>query len=359
MGVIVACLATAGCSVLVKDEEPRVAKVVALFPDSRQHAAASAGAREAIDLAMADLEIGGWDIVVEHVDEADDVASIVSEIASDRDVIAVVGGMTTSSVRGAQARLDRATIPFISPADVELAHTRGGDLLAPQRPYESYFRTAVPDADPLDLAAEYAVSGLNAEQVVIISDDRPDQASAVARQVRQLGASAVIGAPDGIADLVDEAVGSEEVTAFYAAGGADLVGEIVDAVTSAGLDAEVIGGAELTGSDLGAIAVHVAAVEPAVLSPTRDVPVPGATAPSAHGAAAHDAATAVRRTLERCLPPASGDARSARAGCLSELGVIAFEGITGHVAFDQFGDRPGARPYVVVSDAQGWLPVGS
>ena len=58
---------------------------------------------------------------------------------------------------------------------------------------------------------------------------------------------------------------------------------------------------------------------------------------AAYGAYSYDAANAIINALKVSLAEAD-DAKSARAATVDALGKVTFEGATGPVAFDEFGD---------------------
>ena len=347
------------------DTEPRVGKVVVLVPSDGPAAADGAGVAAAVELALADTAPSGWTVEVEQVPDGgtrSGAAAVATQIASDRDVIAVIGGLTDEVVRAAQPVLDRNGIPFISPADGVPEHTRGPDPSDPLRPYETYFRTAVVGEQPEAYAARYAVEGLGVDQIAIVQRDRVAEAGRVANRVRSTGARVVAAEPGDVASAVATAKDSG-AGAVYVAGDARFVAAVTTEVVRSGLSAWVIGGADLLDSEFlaaaGATAGRAVAIAPATLEPTADRAVPGVTDPGRFGAAAYDAGQVVAETLDRCLPPVrEAEAASARKGCLAELGATSLEGVTGPVVFDAYGDRPGAWPLAYVVVDGGWQEVG-
>lgn len=345
--------------------EPRLAKVMVLVPGRAAEAAEADRVTAAVRQVLDDLAVPGWTVEVEHADDGGDATGArraAQQIAADHDVIAVVGGLSAASVRAAQPELDRARIPFLSPADEAVEHTRGADPARPQRPYDSYFRVAVPDVGPGEFAAEYAVLGLGAGTVAVIQDGRPAEAAAFTRQARQLGAEVVTAAPGDIGDGI-KAARAADARAVFVAGDGAFAAAVAAAVANRRLDTTVIGGAELQAGDFltaaGPAAEGVVSITPAALAPSVDMPVGGVIEAGRYGAAAVDAATALAEVLERCLPAVrDGPARTARRGCASELGTVSFDGVTGAVSFDAFGERPGALPRAFVMAAGEWLPAG-
>jgi ABC-type branched-subunit amino acid transport system substrate-binding protein len=343
-----------------RDAGPEVATVVVLVPDS----ALGDSVLAAVNLALTDIDVGDWDVVVERVadgtGDGEDLATagdVADEIASDRDVIAVIGGLTPEVIRAAQRPLDERSIPFVSPADDDPANTRGADPAAPQRPYGSYFRTAIPDGDPLEAAAAYAVSGLGAATVVAVHDGNPSQAAELARYATALGADARLS-PVAELGVTMSGIESDELVALYLVGDG-MISDVSSVTARSELQSVVIGGEQLASTAPAGAAGAFVAFVPATLKQPPNPSVPGLAGAAPDAAAAFDAGRAVAQMLERCLPPASGSARDARHGCLSEMDTVSVAGATGHVSFDQYGDRPGSWPTILLQTDDGWVDVAA
>lgn len=368
--VVAASLAASGCGSVVdalagSDTGPEVAKVVVLVPDGGPRRAAADDVHAAVTTALADIDAGDWDVVVERVDDGTDgsdplesAGEVAAEVAEDRDVIAVIGGLTPEAVRAAQRPLDERSIAFLSPADDDSANTRGPDPSAPQRPYGSYFRTAVPDADPLAAAAEYAVNGAGASTVVAVHDGQPRNAARLARYVTSLGAEAQLTTAGDVASAVSEVDAGDGPVAFYLIGETSAA-DVADAAERSGLAPIVIGGERFAsgGPPEPAADSTFVAVVPGTLQMPAGPAVPGLAEAGPVAAPAYDAGRAVAQMFERCLPSVRGSARDARHGCLSELDTVSVTGATGHVTFDPFGDRPGAWPTLLVRTDNGWVDI--
>jgi len=358
----VSLVAAAGCSAMAdvltgRDVGAGVAKVVVLVPEDDSASADSVLA--AVNLALADLDAGDWKVAVERVPDGtgDDLVAagdVADEIASDRDVIAVIGGLTPEVIRATQRPLDERSIVFVSPADDDPANTRGADPTVPQRPYDSYFRTAIPDGDPLAAAATYAVSGLGAATVISVHDGSPSKAVELARHVSALGAQARVSALTRLEETMS-GIEADGLVAFYLVGD-DLAGEVSKVAARSDLPSVVIGGEQLTtaGAPADASSTFMAII-PSTLKQPPNPSVPGLAGTGPVAAAAFDAGRAVAQMLERCLPAVSGSARDARHGCLSEMSTVSIAGAMGHVSFDQYGDRPGSWPSVLLQTDDGWV----
>ncbi len=64
---------------------------------------------------------------------------------------------------------------------------------------------------------------------------------------------------------------------------------------------------------------------------------------AAYGAYSYDAANAIIKALKTSLPTAT-DAMSARQATVDAMAKVSFEGATGTVSFDEFGDTTNRRP---------------
>jgi branched-chain amino acid transport system substrate-binding protein len=379
--IVVTAGVFAGCSpagdLFAGDEDPGppTAKVVVLVP--QDGSGESAGIVAAVELAVQDRApvAPGWTLSVLPVDEASDAATTATRLADDDDVVAVVGGLSDRVVRTVQPVLAGASILFVSPADVAPEHTRGSDPTNPLRPYVSYFRTTVADADEIKTAADYAVGGLGAEKIAVVDGGGSDETARFTVEVRRLGAEIVASARAGadragIAKAIAAAV-SKQADVVYTAGDTAIGTQVAKSLASTGLDAHLVGGAALHSVTFLSAAGTAADGAVAVVAPTRQSESVGASsdlvarltergvdAAGPLAAAAYDAGAALAQALSRCLP-ARESAIEAREQCIAEMQQVSVGGLTGEVAFDAFGDRVGSRPQVYEVRDGAWVEVGA
>ena len=377
--IIAAGCALAGCSplgdALARDEEagPRTAKIVVMAPPE---VASAAGVLAAVQLAVQDSEltIPGWTVDVAAVDDTDAHTAAVA-LTHDPEVVAVVGGLTGPAVRASQPLLADASILFVSPADAAPEHTRGADPAAPLRPYPSYFRTAVAGVDAIATAADYVVSGLDAQKVAIIDGGGSDEAVRFAAEIRRLGSDVVAPPPLGadrerIAQAVETATAAK-AEVIYAAGDAALAAQVAKTLAGTGVEATLVGGAALRSEDFITAAGTAADGAVAVVDPLREggpaiaagdlaarLAERGVDDPGPYSAAAYDAGTAIAETLGGCLSD-KDSVVDARAECVGQMMQVSFVGVSGEVAFDAFGDRAGIRPQVFQVRDGAWIELGS
>lgn len=198
---VVALAGTASCSALdgATGETETHEAVVAVF--APEGTASGEGVRAAVEVALDDAldEPSGWNVSVQlvndTVDENDpDGDESVAEIAEQlvrQDVVAVIGGLSSETIRAAQPVFDDASLMFISPADTVAAHTRGADESSPLRPYDTYFRMAVPGEKPLHALARHAVGALDLSSIAVVDTGDEGDGDVFAAAVREAGGDVV------------------------------------------------------------------------------------------------------------------------------------------------------------------------
>lgn len=336
-----------------EDAGAQTATVAVLVPESGAASAEGEAVLAAVERAIGETadDIGGWTVDVVAVDDGAGDSATAVEVATelvDGDTIAVIGGLSTATVRAVQPVFDDESVLFVSPADVDPTHTRGADPSAPLRPYRSYFRTAVGGETPAAALGRYAVTGLGADAVAVVDGGDPGEVRAFSTAVDDAGGRVVAsGSAQRVADVVRTAK-DEGATAVYVAGPAEVGVAVADEVRRAGLDAELLGTSAVRGDEF--VQAAGTAGEGAVTVAS------GELEPNDPADAAHDAGTAIGTVLTRCLPPASS-ASSARRGCVGEMAQLDFAGRTGDVTFDEFGDRVGGVPELSVLRNGQWQPV--
>ena len=245
------------------------------------------------------------------------------------EVVAVVGGLSGTSVRTIQPILGEASILFVSPADVAPEHTRGADPAAPLRPYVSYFRTAVAAEDVIDTAANYAVDGLDAQKVVIIDGGASYMPLDSPPRYRRLGADVVATTPPN-ADWeriqhVVESADAAKVDVIYTTGDAEVAAQVARTLAGTGLEATLVGGVDLRSEDFVTAAGTAADGAVAVVDPQRvetstggrrlvaRLGDHGVDAPGSY--ARRPMTPALAAALRRCLPGEETAAAAARKVC--------------------------------------------
>lgn len=346
-------------------ETTHVAKIGVIAPLSGDLTALGVGIRNSVDLAIRQANekgtVKGWKLELAAEDDTakpDVGAQVASKLASDSAVVAVVGTLNSSVAQQVQPVLDRANIAEISPANTNDTLTKGENLDKPVRPHNNYFRVATVDSLQGPFAADYAFNTLKAKNVVIIHDKKtygqglanffkarfekdggkvasvetinpgdkdfsgvlskikplnPDliyyggeypEASLISLQSKQAGIKAPLMGGDGIVDKTYVSVAGQSAEGDYA--------------TNVGAPPEQLPSAK------GFIDAYKAAGY-------KD-------AFSAYGPLSYDAGQVVVNALAKVLPGKTAIDDSVRKAVIAAIQGTTLEGVTGKVAFDQFGD---------------------
>lgn len=357
----VVAVAAAGCEATADDPGFRAGVIAVVVPGGEDATTAVAQISEAVRNSVKDVQIPGWSLEVVTMD----AETVEPSQLIDGDVVAVVGGISDSAVRRLAPDLSDASILFVSPYDDDRVHTRGADPTTSVRPYSTYYTTAVDGTQPLALLAYYATLGLGLESVAAVDAGGAgaNERSSFARFVRRNDADVPVsrsaggaGGEDGVDRAIEQAV-DQDVGGLFVSGETGAAASLVNQARSAGLDGPVLLSPALATEDFlaeaganaeGAVSVHLP-----TLQIDESASVPGISSPGPFAGTSFDAGTAIGIVLERCLPSASS-AHESRVGCAGEMREVAFDGVTGDVAFNDFGERLGSAAEIVVVTDGGW-----
>lgn len=375
--IVAASLALAGCgsrepapapaptgdSAAPAPTENRIAKIGFIGPLSGGLSALGTGMRNsaqlAVDQANAAGAIPGWTLeLVPMDDEAkpDVGANAATALAADDEVVGVVGTLNTGVAQSVIPILDAASIVQISPANTGPGLTRGADLANPVRPNANYFRTATTDDIQGPVAAQYLLDTGITKVAVVHNKGAYGQGLAEAFAAAFTGGGGTVVASESIdADASDYstvvttlAAASPEVVYFggeYPSGG-----PLSNQMKANGLDVPLMGGdgifdptfIELAGSNSDDDLATSVGAPPDELPSAADFiaayNAAGFSEPfAAYGPMSFDAANAIIESLKVVLPDAA-DAKSARPAIVAATNDVAFDGASGRVEFDEWGD---------------------
>ncbi len=341
----------------------KVAKIGVISPLSGDLSALGLGIQNSVDLAIKQANesnaIPGWtlELAAEDDEAKPDVGkNAATKLAGDDEVVGVVGTLNSSVAQSVQPVLAAANIAMVSPANTNPTLTQGADLTAPKRTYPNYFRTCTTDAVQGPFAANYLI-GAGMKDVATIHDKKAYGQGLVAAFTTafesgggNLVAAETINPDDKDFSAVINKVKSANPKAVYYGGEYPQAGPLSQQMKAAGLNVPLMGGdgifdpafIELAGkSSDGDLATSVGA--PTESLPSAKAFVDAYTAAgfsepyAAYGAYAYDAANAIINGLKVSLKDAT-DAKSAREATITAIGSVKFDGATGPVAFDEFGD---------------------
>jgi branched-chain amino acid transport system substrate-binding protein len=321
------------------------------------------GIRNSVELAIKQANeakaIPGWTLELAAEDDqatADVGANAATKLAADGSVVAVVGTLNSGVAQSVQPILNSANIAMVSPANTGPYLTIGADPAKPKRTYPNYFRVCTTDAVQGPFAAQYLYEA-GIKKIAVVNDKKPygqGLAMEVAKKFKALGGEVVadetVNKDDKDFSTVISLVKGKSPEVVYFGTEYQLAGPMSQQMKAAGLDVPLMGGdgiydakfIELAGPNSdGDLATSVGAPVETLSSAKAFVDAYGKAGYkdgySAYGAYAYDAANAIIAALKTSLG-SSADAKAAREGTVKALASVTFDGATGKVGFDTYGD---------------------
>jgi branched-chain amino acid transport system substrate-binding protein len=367
VALVAASLAFAGCgsrtdaSSSATGTASKVAKIGVIAPLSGDLSALGLGIQNSVALAIKQANesnaIPGWtlELAAEDDQATPDVGkNAATKLSSDDQVVGVVGTLNSSVAQSVIPVLAAAKIVQVSPANTNPSLTKGADLTNPARPYANYFRTCTTDAVQGPFAAQYLL-GAGIKKVATIHDKKTYGQGLVENFTTafKAGGGTIVDAEtinpdDKDFSAVVSKVKATSPEAIYYGGEYPQAGPLSKQAKAAGLDVPLMGGdgiydgnfIKLGGTD-GDLATSVGAPVDTLESAKAFVAAykaAGYADPyAAYGAYSYDAANAIINGLKVSLASAT-DAKSARQATIDAVGKVSFDGATGKVGFDEFGD---------------------
>ncbi|WP_200305099.1 branched-chain amino acid ABC transporter substrate-binding protein [Streptomyces adelaidensis] len=300
---------------------------------------------------------------------------------ADKDVLGVVGPLNSSVAESMQKVFDDAGLVEVSPANTGPTLTQGADWQTKKvRTYKSYFRTATTDAVQGPYAAQYVYNDAKKKKVFVIDDKKT------------YGAGLAATFTDEFEKLGGEVVGTEHIdpeTKDFSAvatkvknSGADVVyyggeypqsGPLTKQLKAAGAKIPVVGGdgmkddeyINLGGSaSTGDLATSVGAPVEELTSAkdfVADYKAEGYKEPySAYGGYSYDSTWAIIEAVKKIVEDNDGKLPDdARAQITAAMQNVSFDGVTGKVSFDEYGDTTNKQLTVYKVEGGEWKAVKS
>ncbi len=371
--LLVASLALAGCGTRGDSGDGassagaanKTVKIGVIAPLSGDLAALGLGIKNSVDLAIKQANdnktIPGWtlELAAEDDEAKPDVGkNAATKLASDKDVVGVVGTLNSSVAQSVQPVLSSAKITMVSPANTNPSLTQGADFAtAPARTYPNYFRTCTTDSIQGPFAARYLFEKAGIKEVATVNDKKTygqGLVNAFTEEYKKLGgkitAAETINPDDDKYDAVISKIKPSNPKAVYYGGEFPQAGPFSQQMKAAGLNVPLMGGdgifsgeyIKLAGATAtGDLATSVGAPTDTLPSATAFVEAykaAGYQEPyEAYGAYAFDAANSIINALKTSLASADS-AEAARQPTIDAMAKVSFDGVTGKVAFDEFGD---------------------
>jgi len=337
----------------------------------------------AADEANAAGAIPGYTIEVVALNDSSDPEvgrAAAEELAADSTVVGVVGTYNSGVAAEAAPVLASAGIVMISPGNTDPALTVGDDPANPQRQNDNYFRVVATDADQGDVLAAYATGDLGVTDVAVVSEDKPVslglandfEAALVAAGGAVVSSATIDPEPDDaeLAAAAEAVVATGAPLAFFG-GEYDVASRYRTALADAGFTGVLMGGDGIKDDAyVAAVGAGIAAgdVASSVGVPSSNLDAPDYFAaydeagfvdpPSDFGPYAFDAAELLIAAAADVLAGTTGGVTpEVRTEVRDLVQDAEFEGITGLVAFDEFGDTLNRVFTISTVAGDGWVPV--
>ncbi|MEV5331942.1 MULTISPECIES: branched-chain amino acid ABC transporter substrate-binding protein [Streptomyces] len=346
------------------------------------------GIKNSVDLAtkIANKEkhVEGVTFKIEALDDQGQ-ASVgqqnATKLVANKDVLGVVGPLNSSVGESMQKVFDTAKLVEVSPANTNPALTQGVNWAKEkERPYKSYFRTATTDAIQGPFAAQYVFNDAKKKKVFVIDDKKTYGAGLAATftaEFKKLGGQVV-----GTEHINPESKDFSAVATKVKNSGADVVyyggeypqaGPLSKQIKEAGAKIPLVGGDGIYSADFiklagaagtGDLATSVGAPVESLPSAKEFVANYKAEgykeAYEAYGGYSYDSAWAIIEAVKKVVEDNDGKLPDdARAKVVDAMQDVSFDGVTGKVSFDEFGDATNKQLTVYTVKGGDWATVKS
>ncbi|MEU9334773.1 branched-chain amino acid ABC transporter substrate-binding protein [Streptomyces sp. NPDC048290] len=346
------------------------------------------GIKNSVDLAIKtankDKYVEGVTFKIEALDDQAQPSSgqqNATKLVANKDVLGVVGPLNSSVAESMQKVFDDAGLVEVSPANTNPALTQGTDWQTTKaRPYKSYFRTATTDAIQGPFAAQYLFNEGGKKKVFVIDDKKTygaGLAATFAAEFEKLG-----GEIAGTEHIDPETKDFSAVATKVKTSGADVVyyggeypqaGPLSKQIKAAGAKIPLIGGDGIYSADFIKLAGAGGAGDFAtsVGAPVEELPSAKdfvanykaegyKEAYEAYGGYSYDSAWAIIEAVKKVVEDNDGSLPDdARAKVTAAMQNVTFDGVTGKVSFDEYGDATNKQLTVYSVKDGDWAAVKS
>ncbi len=346
------------------------------------------GIKNSVDLAVKtankDKYVDGVTFEIQALDDQGQPSSgqqNATKLVADEKVLGVVGPLNSSVAESMQKVFDDAKLVEVSPANTNPALTQGPDWQTKkERVYDSYFRTATTDAIQGPFAAQYVYNDAKKKKVFVIDDKKTygaGLASTFTAEFKELGGE-VAGTEHVNPDTKDFSavvtkIKNSDADVVYYGGEYPVAGPLSKQIKKAGKDIPLVGGDGIYSADF----IKLAGTEgtgdlaTSVGAPVEDLPSAKEfvanyeaegykEAYEAYGGYSYDSAWAIIEAVKKVVEDNDGKLPDdARAKVTEAMQNVSFDGVTGKVSFDEFGDATNKQLTVYSVEGGQWKPVKS
>lgn len=340
----------------------KTAKIGVIAPLSGDLSALGLGIKNGVALAIKQAnesnKIAGWKLELADKDDtatANVGATVAAALEADDSVVGVVGTLNSSVAEQVAPVLEKGKIVMVSPANTGVKLTGRDNLASQKRVYSNYFRVATTDDVQGPFAAQYLL-GTNAKKLAIVHDKKTygqGLATAVEAEFKKGGGQVVINEQINPGDKLFSGVVTKILAAkpdaVYYGGEFPEAAPLSKQLHEAGFTGPLMGGDGIydqkfidNGGQVGDLATSVGAPTDTLPSAQAFVSAYNAAGYKepfgAYGAYAYDAANVIIEALAKTLPGKDKVDESVRQAVIDAVQGVSISGVTGQVAFDQFGD---------------------
>jgi branched-chain amino acid transport system substrate-binding protein len=352
-----------------------------IAPLSGGVSAAGLGMKNSADLAIRQANercaVTGYRLAFQPEDDQSVpqvAAQAATALASDPNVVAVLGTANSSTAQTAAPILAHENIVEVSAANTSPMLTLGPDAAAPKRQFPTYFRLATTDLQQGPFGAQYLVQKAGKKRIAVIDDGKTygvGLTQTFVPEAQQLGAEVVaqerVSEHDTDFSSVIARIRLTNPDAVYYGGEYPVAGPLSKQLADAGLAIPVMGGDGVNDKQFIALGGRQGDLATSIGVPPQGLPsarsfldqyaAAGYAEPeSVYGALSYDSANTVIDGLAKVV--GRGEFTSSRRQEL--IGAVQqtnFDGATGHVSFDEFGDTTNKVLTVYAVQGDAFVPV--
>jgi branched-chain amino acid transport system substrate-binding protein len=361
----------------------KVVKIGVIAPLSGALTALGVGIRNGADLAVRQAndqkKIKGWRIVLAPEDDTatpDVGASAATKLSDDKAVMGVIGTLNSSVAEKVAPILNSQKVVMVSPSNTNPSLTQGTDANNKARPFEYYFRVATTDAIQGPFAANFAYQTAGKRNVVVIHDKKT-YGQGLALQFKgqfeknggKVPAVETVQPDDKDFSAVLSRIRRFNPDMIYFGGEYPAASLLTSQADQQGVKAPLMGGDGIFDKTFVDVAKEAGEGDFAtsVGAPTDQLPTARAFVDayqaagyadpySAYGAYAYDAANVLIEGLAKVLPDQDKIDDALRAKFRQAVQDAGIDGVTGKVAFDQYGDTTTRILTVYKVEGGAWKP---
>ncbi|WP_377272149.1 branched-chain amino acid ABC transporter substrate-binding protein [Peterkaempfera sp. SMS 1(5)a] len=300
-----------------------------------------------------------------------------TQLVADKSVLGVVGPLNSGVAQSMQKVFDDAHLVEVSPANTNPTLTQGENYASGNkvRPFKSYFRTATTDAIQGPFAAQYAYNDAKKTKVFLVDDKQTYGTGLVAAfkdEFTKLGGKVVgqdhVNTKQKDFSSVITKIKSSGADIVYYGGQYPEAGPLSGQLKKTGDKIPVMGGDGMydpkyiqLANNLadGDLATSVGAPVESLDSAKKfvaDYNAGGYSDPyAAYGGYSYDSAWAIVQAIKAVVDANGGKLPDdARAKVVDAMSKVSFDGVTGKVSFDEFGDATNKQLTVYVVKGNAW-----